>query len=327
MPQERLQKILARAGVASRRAAESYITEGRVRVNDVVVDTLGAKADPQRDKIEVQGLGILKAEPLVYIAMHKPPYVVSTVRDPEGRMTVMDVIRKSRATGKRQYEGDLPRLYPVGRLDFDAEGLILLTNDGALTQKLLHPKFHAPKTYVVKIEGRPEETTLQRLREGVRLKQEDGSRSRPTAPAEVRLVKKSPANTWVEVTVIEGRNHLIKRMFEAIRHQVLRLIRVDFGGVEIGDLPTGAWRFLTPDEVHTLKHWGEEMVASATSWRYRVGNVRDAAKAKGRSRQPATKGQVRQSTRSVSGSSKRGPRRSDNRSKVRGSVSKARKKF
>lgn len=253
--QERLQKILAQAGIASRRAAEKLITDGRVKVNGAVVSVLGAKADPEHDTIEVEGHGTLEREPVVYLLMNKPPQVVTTVSDPEKRHTVIDVLEMSRAKGKRQFEGEMPRVYPVGRLDFDAEGALLLTNDGELTNRLLHPKNHVPKTYLVKLRGRPEEKQLQRLRNGVRLKEPDGSLSRPTKPANVVVVKESPANTWVELTIFEGRHHQVKRMCEAIGHGVLRLVRTDFAGVPLDDLPTGGWRFLTKPEIVTLRGW------------------------------------------------------------------------
>ncbi len=255
MAELRLQKILAEAGVASRRAAEKYITDGRVRVNGKVVRELGTKADPGRDRIEVEGYGTLAKEPHVYIALHKPVKVVSTVKDPEGRTTVVDVLTQSRAMGRRKYEGELPRVYPVGRLDFDAEGLILLTNDGELANALTHPRRHVPKTYMVKVRGLPEEKALQRLRTGVRLKNPDGTLSRKTQPAEVRLVKRGASNSWLELTLFEGRYHQVKRMCEAIGHSVARLVRVDFGGVPLDELPSGAWRFLDNAEVQTLRSW------------------------------------------------------------------------
>jgi 23S rRNA pseudouridine2605 synthase len=255
MAQARLQKILANAGVASRRAAEAFITDGRVRVNGRVVRELGAKADPSTDRIEVDGRGVVEAEPRVYIAVHKPIHVVSTAKDPERRPTVLDVLDKSRAVGPRRFEGELPRVYPVGRLDFDAEGLILLTNDGELAEVLTHPSFHVPRTYMVKVRGLPEEHDVARLSRGLRLRNPNGSLSRPTAPAEVRLVKKGASNAWLEMTLFEGRNHQVKRMCEAIGHFAIRLIRIDYGGVGLGRLSAGAWRFLTRAEVSKLKAW------------------------------------------------------------------------
>ncbi|HET6345513.1 MAG TPA: pseudouridine synthase [Myxococcota bacterium] len=255
MATERLQKIIAKAGLASRRAAEQLILDGRVRVDGEVVWELGSKADPVAQTVEVDGHGVLRAEPLVYIALHKPEHVVSTVHDPEGRATVLQLLEQSRAMGARPYEGNMPRIYPVGRLDFDAEGLILLTNDGALSHAMLHPKRHVPKTYMVKVRGRPDDVALERLRSGVRLRNEDGTWTHHTAPAEVRVVKEGRTNTWLELTLFEGRNHQVKRMCDAIGHFTIRLIRTDFGGVELGDLPPAAWRFLTHPEIKQLKAW------------------------------------------------------------------------
>lgn len=255
MASERLQKIIAQSGVASRRAAEQIILQGRVRVNGKVASELGTKADLAVDTVEVDGQGVLSKEPRVYIALYKPVHVISTVSDPEGRMTVLQLLEQSRAQGARQFEGSMPRVYPVGRLDFDAEGIILLTNDGDLAQSLMHPRGHVPKTYMVKVRGRPDPASLERLRTGVRLRQEDGSWSRPTAPADVRVVKEGRTNTWLELTIFEGRNHQVKRMCDAIGHFSIRLIRVDFGGIALDPLPPGAWRFLTGAEVKGLTAW------------------------------------------------------------------------
>ena len=237
MAPERLQKIIAQAGIASRRAAEQIIVDGRVRVNGQVVRELGAKADIAHDTVEVDGQGALQKEPHVYIALYKPVFVVSTVSDPEGRTTVVQLLEESRAQGARRFEGQMPRVYPVGRLDFDAEGIILLTNDGDLAQTLLHPRCHVPKTYMVKVRGRPNYDALDRLRHGVRLLQDDGRWSRPTAPADVRVVKEGRTNTWLEMTIFEGRNHQVKRMCDAVGHFAIRLIRVDFGGIALDPLP------------------------------------------------------------------------------------------
>ncbi len=261
MKKVRLQKILAQAGIASRRAAEEYITSGRVRINGALITELGAKADPAHDRIEVAGHGIIKAEPLVYVALHKPLHVVSTVRDPEGRPTVLQVLEKSRAVGPRRFEGELPRLYPVGRLDFDAEGLILLTNDGELAELLTHPSYRVPRTYMVKVRGHPSEHALARLCRGVRLPTPKGGLGRVTAPAEARLVKRGASNAWIELTLFEGRNHQVKRMCEAIGHFVVRLIRTDHGEVALGELPPGAWRFLTAVEVKKLKGWASAKIS------------------------------------------------------------------
>ena len=250
----RLQKLLAQAGIASRRAAERLIVDGRVRVDGVVQRQLGVRAQ-RHQTIEVSGMGTVHAEPKVYIALHKPEKVISAVTDPEGRMTVTEVIAASRAEGPRQHEGDLPRVYPVGRLDWDAEGLLLCTNDGAMTQTLLHPRFHVPKTYMAKVSDEITPRSLQRLRDGVRLREPNGTLSRRTAPADVEIVPGRGKNTWLEITVVEGRNRQIKRMCEAVGHPVLRLIRTSFAGIALDDLPAGAWRFLTGAEMQLLQQW------------------------------------------------------------------------
>ena len=280
MAQERIQKILAQAGVASRRAAERYIIEGRVRVNGKIVTELGSRADPTHDKVEVEGLGALRPEPHVYVALHKPIHVISTVRDPEGRPTVLQVLEKSRAHGPRQLESGMPRLYPVGRLDFDAEGLILLTNDGDWAQVLTHPSHHVPKTYMVKVRGLPEDKALERLRRGVRLKNPDGSLSRATAPAEVQLIKKGSSNSWLEITVFEGRYHQVKRMCDAIGHTTSRLIRTNFGGIPLDPLESGAWRFLTNAEVDQLRRWGTSKTQRDSAPTTRTTTRRDGAPTK-----------------------------------------------
>lgn len=265
MTGERLQKIIAQAGVCSRRAAEAYIVEGRVRVNGEVVRTLGTRADLTRDRVEVQGHGALAVEPRVYLAMHKPVHVVSTARDPEGRVTLIDLLEKSRATGGRRFEAELPRVFPIGRLDFDAEGIILLTNDGQLSNQLMHPRFHAPKTYVVKVKGRVEARDLERLRRGVRLPEGEGRWSKRTAPAEVVVQREVSANTWLEMTLVEGRNHQVKRMCQAIGKRVIRLVRTDFAGISVDPLPAGAWRFLSEAEVGQLRAWGQGVAGGARS--------------------------------------------------------------
>ena len=265
MPLERLQKLLAQAGVASRRSAEAYILDGRVKVNGEVVRTLGSRADIETDHVEVQGHGRIRRSPHVYLILHKPIHVVTTVHDPEGRRTIIDVLEATRAEGPRQFEGELPRVFPVGRLDFDAEGLVLLTNDGDLAQLVLHPRYHVPKTYAVKVRGQPEERDLLRIRKGVRLRLDNGELTPRTRPADVQVIKHSPSNTWLEITITEGRHHQIKLMCDAIGHPVNRLIRTDFGGIPIGDLPSGAWRFLDTTEVARLRGWAGERLAPKTA--------------------------------------------------------------
>ncbi len=276
----RLQRILAQAGVASRRAAERFIADGRVRVNEEVVRTLGAKADPEKDTIAVEGWGTLSPEPKVYIALNKPEGVLSTVHDPEGRPTVLEVLGRSRAVGPRRFEGALPRVFPVGRLDFDAQGLVLLTNDGDLAQRLLHPRFHVPKTYLVKVRGRPEEKSLSRLSRGVRLPDEEGRPGPRSGPAQVEVVKESPANTWLKLTIREGRQHQVKRMCQAIRHLVIRIIRIGFGPLELDTLEVGAWRFLTSAEVRALAEPATPAPAQLTRPRPRANKPPHARRAR-----------------------------------------------
>ncbi len=256
MPKERLQKIIARAGITSRRKAEAYITEGRVRVDGKVMSELGAQADLSTQVVEIDGYGRVEPEEGVYILLHKPPHVVCTVSDPERRTTVIDLLQNSRAQGSRNYEGMLPRVYPVGRLDYDTQGAILLTNDGELSQKLLHPRHHVPKVYMAKVQGHPEESELKKLRDGVYV----GDPKRPghgfrTKASGVRVAKRGPNNTWIEITLAEGRNHQVKRMCEAIGHRTSRLIRIEFAGLDVNDLPPGGWRFLTKAEVAALRQW------------------------------------------------------------------------
>lgn len=234
MALERLQKILARAGVASRRAAESVVTAGRVRVNGRVVTELGAKADPYHDKVEVDGRRLV-AESRVVLIMHKPRTTVTTANDPEGRPTVIDIVRK------------IPRrLYPVGRLDFQTSGALLLTNDGDLAAALLHPKKHVPKMYLVKVAGVMQEQHVEAWRNGVEL--DDGR----TLPATVSMVERGDSATWLEVTLVEGRNQQIRRMGEATGFPVLRLTRLTFAGIGIDGLRPGQWRFLTTEELRDL---------------------------------------------------------------------------
>ncbi len=241
MPLERLQKIIAAAGMASRRKAEEFITQGRVTVNGQIVSELGAKADPERDHIRVDGRRVT-AERHTYLVLNKPKGYVTTVSDPEHRPTVMELVR-----------GAGTRVYPVGRLDFNSEGLLLLTNDGALAQKLMHASSHVPKTYLAKVSGIPSSEALAKLRAGVKLEPLEGRHEKPvtTAPARIRPVKEA-ANPWYEVTLIEGRNRQIRRMFEAVGHHVEKIKRVRYGPLEL-DVPPGQFRHLTPGEVRGLQ--------------------------------------------------------------------------
>ena len=254
MPSERLQKILAAAGVASRRKAEELISGGRVSVNGNIVTELGSKADLEADEIKVDGQRITGPERHLYIMLYKPREFVTTVSDPEGRATVMDLVRDVRE-----------RIFPVGRLDFNSEGLLLLTNDGELMQKLTATSSHVPKTYLVKVSGQPNEEGLQRLRDGIKLPAEPsmtkGRRKRPgearrsfavrTLPAKVEIVRHGD-NPWYEITLTEGRNRQIRRMFEEIGHHVEKIKRVRYGPLELNVEP-GKWRALTPPEVAKLR--------------------------------------------------------------------------
>ena len=235
---ERLQKILARAGLASRREAERWIIEGRVSVNGTVVRKLGTQAEPSRDSIRVDGKRIkLAAEP-VYLALNKPAGVITTLNDPQQRP---DITQFLEPLGEKQ------RVFPVGRLDFNSSGLILLTNDGELAQRLMHPRFGVKKLYHVKLSACPTELELGRLRKGIRL--EDGM----TAPARVRVLEKLKKNAWIEIELHEGRNREVRRMFEALGYFVEKLIRVRIGNVELGRLAPGEIRPLMRTEIIKLK--------------------------------------------------------------------------
>jgi len=239
MPAERLQKIIAAAGIASRRKAEELITGGLVSVNGQIVTELGTKADRERDHIRVNGKLLHGAERHVYLLMNKPKGYVTTLRDPEGRPTVMDLLRGAGA-----------RVYPVGRLDYSSEGLLLLTNDGELANRLMKAASHVPKTYMVKVAGNPTGEGLGRLREGISIPSDRGRRIR-TAPAKIRVIRES-ANPWYEVTLIEGKNRQIRRMFEEIGHHVEKIKRVRYGPLEL-DVHPGKFRKLTIEEVTKLK--------------------------------------------------------------------------
>ena len=225
---ERLQKVLARCGVASRRASEELIGAGRVTINGHVA-TLGDKVEAN-DRIDLDGVPILRDPTLRHYLLHKPRNVVSTAKDPEGRPTVVDLVPSE------------SRVFPVGRLDTDSEGLIVLTNDGDLTHRLTHPSFGVPKEYLAHVEGVPTRRALRRLREGVEL--DDG----PTAPAEVSM----PQEGLLKLVIHEGRNRQVRRMCAAIGHPVIRLVRVRIGPISDKELAAGAWRTLTMEEVRSL---------------------------------------------------------------------------
>jgi len=284
MPSERLQKIIAAAGIASRRSAEKLISSGAVSVNGKMVTELGTKADPEHDHIRVNGKLLHGAERPIYLLMNKPKGYVTTVSDPERRPTVMDLLRGIRV-----------RVYPVGRLDYASEGLLLLSNDGELANKLMKAASHVPKVYVVKVAGTPNEAGLEKLRRGLSIpverrfipkghrkasndKEEQGTGDRPrngqgprdeksknpkrygtakreqrvkTGPAKVRLIREAD-NPWYELTLTEGRNRQIRRMFEEIGHHVEKIKRVRYGPLTL-DVPPGEFRRLSIGEIEKLK--------------------------------------------------------------------------
>lgn len=231
---ERLQKFLSAAGVASRRKAEELIRQGKVTVNGERA-VLGARIQPHRDIVRVEGK-IVTPEKKVYLILFKPRGVVTTRRDPQGRMTVMDLIGNTGAT-----------IHPVGRLDYDTEGLLLLTNDGDLTYKLTHPRFNINKTYRVLVAGRPTEQALKLLRRGLLL--EDGW----TAPARVNVLERRNEKTWVEMTIHEGRNRQVRRMWAELGYPVLQLRRTKFAFLTLGQLKPGEYRYLSRAEVKQLR--------------------------------------------------------------------------
>ncbi|MCL2499949.1 MAG: rRNA pseudouridine synthase [Defluviitaleaceae bacterium] len=226
----RLQKILA--AVASRRKAEAYIAEGRVTVNGVTA-AVGAKADPDKDEILLDGQTVRPQEEMIYIMLHKPEGVVTTANDPQGRQTVFDLlpeeVRKS-------------RLFSVGRLDYDSSGLLLLTNDGEFAQQLTHPSREVKKTYIARVNGTPDNASLSAFRSGLDIE------GKKTAPCEITVTKKGP-NAQIRITIHEGRNRQVRKMCEKIGHPVLSLKRVAVGGINLGGLPKGGWRYLASREV------------------------------------------------------------------------------
>jgi len=235
MPLERLQKLLARAGVTSRRKAEALIVAGRVSVDGRIVTELGVRADPRRSRVEVDGKRVV-AEDLVYGVLHKPRGTVCTLHDPEGRRTVAELLK-----------GVGARVVPVGRLDYHTSGVLLFTNDGDFASTLGHARSKAPKIYVAKVRGQLNERDLERLRESIVI---DGRATRPVA---ARLLRHEGDKTWLEFTLVEGRNRQIHRLGEHAGTAVLRLARIEQAGINTQGLRPGQWRFLTPDELSQLK--------------------------------------------------------------------------
>ncbi len=260
---ERLQKLIAAAGIASRRHAEEMISAGQVTVNGQVVTELGTKADPAHDHIKVRGKLInplLESREKIYVLLNKPRGYLSSVADPEDRPLVTQLVPQS-----------LGRLHPVGRLDFNTEGLLLLTNDGDFTNFITAARNRVRKVYEVKVKGVPPESAIERLQKGIRL--DDGVR---TAPAEIKRIDESDANSWFEVVLHEGRNQQIRRMFDAIGHSVTKLRRIRIGFLTDEQLPPKHWRFLAPVEVTKL------MKAPMKKRPPRTAKARGAAHGKGR---------------------------------------------
>jgi 23S rRNA pseudouridine2605 synthase len=239
---ERLARFLAHAGIASRRHAEELIAAGRVQVNGVTVTTQGTRIHPERDAVLVDGKPVLPSVRHVYLLLHKPTGYVSTAHDPQGRPTVLDLLPPELRS---------LRVYPVGRLDIDTSGLLLLTNDGDFMQRLTHPRYAMQKQYQALVQGCPSESALAALRSGVTIT-EDNRRSYKTAPAQVDLLRKAGTNCWLALTIHEGRKRQVRRMLAAIGHAVLELVRVGVGPLELGDLPVGKWRYLTGEEVEAF---------------------------------------------------------------------------
>ena len=232
----RLQKVLAAAGIASRRASEALISEGRVEVNSEVVLEQGRRVDPEHDVIRVDGSRIPPPRRHRYLALNKPRGIVATMSDPEGRRTVADLIAERRNE----------RLFHVGRLDTDTEGLLILTNDGDFAHRLAHPSFQVPKTYIAEVAGVVGEQTLRRLRRGITL--EDG----PVHPTSIKIVSTAGDRTLLKITIQEGRNRIVRRTMEAVGHPVRRLSRTGIGPVRLGNLKIGEYRELTREELGGL---------------------------------------------------------------------------
>lgn len=262
---QRLQKLIAEAGIASRRHAEEMIAAGEVSVNGEIVREPGTKADPNVDHIKVQGRLInplLANREKVYVLLNKPRGYLTSVSDPEERPLVTDLVPPA-----------LGRLYPVGRLDFNTEGLLILTNDGALTNHITAARNKVAKVYEAKVKGKPPEQAIEQLRRGVVL-EEDGRKVR-TAPADIRLMGGTESNNWYEVVLREGRNQQIRRMFDSIGHSVVKLRRVSIGGIMDELLPVGAYRLLDPEEVRRLL--SPAATRSASSARSKIGQAKVAS--------------------------------------------------
>ena len=235
MAEERLQKYIARCGIASRRKAEEIILQGNVKVNGIIVKELGSKISPEKDVVTVYNKRIQEKEEHIYIKLYKPEGYITTVKDQFNRKTVLDLVNIKE------------RIYPIGRLDYDTSGLLLLTDDGDLANKLMHPKYRIFKTYEADIKGSISEDSINILKNGILI---DGYK---TAPAKVKLINRSQKNTSVQISIHEGKNRQVRKMFEKIGHRVIKLKRISFGNINLGGLMEGQWIYLTDDEIKYLK--------------------------------------------------------------------------
>jgi 23S rRNA pseudouridine2605 synthase len=240
--EERLARFLAHAGIASRRRAEELIASGRVQVNGTIITTQGARIHPAHDHISVDGKPVPTLPQHVYVLLHKPAGYLSTVRDPQGRPTVLALLPPE----LRQLH-----IYPVGRLDLDTSGLLLLTNDGDFALRLSHPRYQTQKHYEALVSGLPTPDELARLRHGVIIVEDDG-RKYKTSPAQVRQLRRSGSDTWLALTIHEGHKRQVRRMLAAVGHRVIQLVRVQLGPLTLQDVPPGQWRYLTAAEVVAL---------------------------------------------------------------------------
>ena len=236
---ERLQKIISRAGISSRRKAEELIIDGRVKVNNEIITELGSKADISKDRITIDGEAISGPENKIYLLLNKPSGYICTRTDPENRPTVLDLL-----------ENVDERIFPVGRLDYDTEGRLVLTNDGSFSQILQHPSSNIPRTYLVKVKELPKEDDLEKLRNGIYI---DNIK---TNKAKIKIINKLPKNTWLEVVLWEGRNRQIKKIFEAIGHRSIRIVRTEFGPLSLKNLSQGSFRFLNKKEINQVRKLG-----------------------------------------------------------------------
>jgi 23S rRNA pseudouridine2605 synthase len=286
MELERLQKIIAHAGFASRREAETMIREGRVTVNGRVVTELGTKADPSRDHVKVDGKLITRPETHRYILLYKPKEVMTTVEDPQGRRTVIDLVK-----GVRE------RIYPVGRLDFHSEGLILLTNDGDLAFKVSHPKHGSVKTYHVKVRGVPTERLVEKLQRGITI---DGKRTLPCEIAQMKTTGRGEdeGNSWYEVKLREGRTQQIRKMFQAVGHPVSKLRRVAIGPIADPHLTPGGWRELSAKEVKMLATMQEPAKPKPRRTAARPAPKKKSTTATASKKKPAAKSATKRTTTS-----------------------------